>query len=260
MAVPLLLLFAACASRASPRRLVSPARSLVPISLDTARAVLGPNPTREQLQYHWGSLGRIFEKASVTWLGPLIIAYLNNLSYIGGIEATVLGSLTASYWVWGPALSSLSRGSFLVARSSSAALFFGQVSSVEESLDEANARVLEIVLDDGTPDLRFVLWAPWRAEYDAIRVGMAASLVVLRSGFGRRAKTNLVSECYLPDARLYFGEYPDLNREEFETLISQVTAEVPSLPSDVADQIAATRGGAAGILDDSDDDESLSTI
>lgn len=225
----LAVLTVACAAGAGARRLVAPARSLVPISLDTARAVLGPNPTREQLQYHWGSLGKIFEKATVTWLGPLVIAYLNNLKYLGAAEATILGSLSASFFIWGPALSALSRGSFLVSRSSSAALFFGQVAAVEQSLDDAEKRTLELVLDDGSPQLRFVTWAPWKPEYAAIRVGMAAQLVVLRSGSGRRAKANLVSECYLPDLKLYFGEYPDLNREEFEALVTRVSAEIPGL-------------------------------
>ncbi|KAG8463608.1 hypothetical protein KFE25_003881 [Diacronema lutheri] len=220
-------LIVACAAGGGARRLGAPRRAFVPISLNTAKALLGPNPTREQLWYHWGSAGRVFEKASVTWLGPLIIAYLNNLSYLGGLEATVLGSLTASYFVWGPALASLSRGALRVARSSSAALFFGHVSSVEESMGDGSVRVLELVIDDGTPRLSFVVWAPWKPEYDSIRVGMAARLLVLRTGLGQRAETSLVSECYLPDARLYFGEYPDLNRDEFEALLAQLADDAP---------------------------------
>jgi hypothetical protein len=238
------LLHAAClvaaAARTIGRRPVMPgasgSRSLVPISLAAAKAVLGPNPTREQLAWHWGSLGRAFEKLSISSFGPLILAYVNEVGLLGGLEATILGSLAASYFVWGPAAASLGRGSLLVARSGSAALFFGRVAVAEQELDEAGGRVLELTIDDGATDApRFVIWAPWRDEYEAIRVGMPARLLVLRAGLGRSAETTLVSEAHLPTADLYFGEYPDLNRLEFELLTSQVVREIDGVDGGVAD-------------------------
>lgn len=229
----------AAAGRTLGRRAATPrasaSRSLVPISLEAAKAVLGPNPTREQLAWHWGSLGRAFEKLSVSSFGPLVLAYVNEVGLLGGLEATVLGSLAASYFVWGPAAASFGRGSLLVARSSSAALFFGRIAATEEGVDETDARVLELTIDDGSADApRFVIWAPWRDEYEAIRVGMPARLLVLRAGVGRSAETTLVSEAHLPTAELYFGEYPDLNRLEFELLTSQVVREIDGVDDGVA--------------------------
>lgn len=193
----------------------------MPVSLNAARAVLGPNPTREQLAYHYGSPGRVFEKVCVSWLGPLFVGLGVDNGLLGGFEGTVIGSLAVFYFVWGPALASLQRGKWSVNDATDAAIFFGRVADVDEAVDDTGAQTIELTVDDGSPRHRYVLCAPWRNEYADVAVGMDAQLLVLTRRAGRRAKTLLVSECYVPAAKTYVGEYPDLNRKEFVKLLAR---------------------------------------
>jgi hypothetical protein len=231
MRLPLVLLVAVASADARSIRMSSPPRAytpnaLVPISLATARSVLGPNPTREQLAWHWGSTDRIFQKLSISWVGPLVYAYLNDVAFFNSFQATIMGGITASYFVWYPAFVSMSHGTGAVFRSSSAALFFGTVSSVVESTNDYDERIIELVIDDGTPEVQFVIGMRRRREHEKIQLGDSAQLIILLKGVGRSAEAEHVKECYLPQRELFFGNYPFLNREEFTNLVSRVRADL----------------------------------
>lgn len=183
----------------------------------TARALLGASPTPAQLQYELGSPERVFGVISVSWLGPLVLAFATDSGIIGGFESTLGGTLAASYLVWGPALRSMFRGSWALSRASHAGIVCGFVADVRRLAIGANA----VVRVEGNLGRRtYEITVPWTADVGALTAGMDAFLLVLERRSRKQAPESvLISECYVPEAEVYIGDYPYLDRRRFETFL-----------------------------------------
>jgi hypothetical protein len=144
----------------------------------------------------------------------------------------VIGVVLGLYLLWGPILEAGRRNAVL-RRYPSAALFEGVVGDlftrevVEERREQSDQRgrlemvenrrtwlCLDLEDEDGyLGRLRF----PMDKAHQAIRRGMVVRLVVLsdRRDFSR---VGALSDAWLPQAKLWVGEYPYLLRSAFEEL------------------------------------------
>ena len=190
--------------------------------------------TGTQFSATLGNPRKILQRLLISGIGGVITLLISqSLSFNRwGSVWLIAGVILLLYILWGPILEAGRRNAEL-RRYSSAALFEGEVAEaftqerVESQREQADASgrlelvenrrtwmVLELVDEDGyLGRISF----PMTKAHGSIRAGMVVRCVVLsdRRDFSR---VGAITDAWLPEVRLWVGEYPFLLRPAFEDL------------------------------------------
>jgi hypothetical protein len=182
-----------------------------------------------------GNPRKVLQRVLISVIGAVIALLISQTLLFSsqfGPVFLVVGFVFALYLLWGPILEAGQKNSTL-RRYPAAALFEGQIADlytreiVEERREQANNDgrlelvenrrtwlTLELEDEEGyLGKLRF----PFEKKHQQIRAGMVVRVLVLseRKDF---AQVGAISDAWLPQLKLWVGEYPFLLRPAFEEL------------------------------------------
>ena len=207
---------------------------LLPLRPGELQRLIPAVATGTQFSATLGNPRKILQRLLISGIGGVITLLISqSLSFNRwGSVWLIAGVILLLYILWGPILEAGRRNAEL-RRYSSAALFEGEVAEVftqervENQREQADASgrlelvenrrtwmVLELVDEDGyLGRISF----PMTKAHGSIRAGMVVRCVVLsdRRDFSR---VGAITDAWLPEVRLWVGEYPFLLRPAFEDL------------------------------------------
>ncbi len=207
---------------------------LLPLRPGELQRLIPAVATGTQFSATLGNPRKILQRLLISGIGGVITLLISqSLSFNRwGSVWLIAGVILLLYILWGPILEAGRRNAEL-RRYSSAALFEGEVAEaftqerVESQREQADASgrlelvenrrtwmVLELVDEDGyLGRISF----PMTKAHGSIRAGMVVRCVVLsdRRDFSR---VGAITDAWLPEVRLWVGEYPFLLRPAFEDL------------------------------------------
>jgi hypothetical protein len=182
-----------------------------------------------------GNPRKVLQRVLISVIGAVIALLISQTLLFSsqfGPVFLVVGFVFALYLLWGPILEAGQKNSTL-RRYPAAALFEGQIADlytreiVEERREQANndGRLelvenrrtwLTLELEDEEGYLGKVRF-PFEKKHQQIRAGMVVRVLVLseRKDF---AQVGAISDAWLPQLKLWVGEYPFLLRPAFEEL------------------------------------------
>ena len=182
-----------------------------------------------------GNPRKVLQRVLISVIGAVIALLISQTLLFSsqfGPVFLVVGFVFALYLLWGPILEAGQKNSTL-RRYPAAALFEGQIVDlytreiVEERREQANndGRLelvenrrtwLTLELEDEEGYLGKVRF-PFEKKHQQIRAGMVVRVLVLseRKDF---AQVGAISDAWLPQLKLWVGEYPFLLRPAFEEL------------------------------------------
>ena len=207
---------------------------LIPLSPGELQRLIPAVATGTQFQAMLGDPRKILQRLLISGIGGVITLLISqSLSFNRwGSLWLVAGVVLLLYILWGPILEAGRRNATL-RRYPAAALFEGEVvdaytrERVENQREQADANgrlelvenrrtwmILELADEDGY--LGRVSF-PMAKTHSAIRAGVLIRCLVLseRKDFSR---VGALSDAWLPELRLWVGEYPFLLRPAFEDL------------------------------------------
>ena len=207
---------------------------LIPLRPGELQRLIPAVATGTQFQAMLGDPRKILQRLLISGIGGVITLLIRqSLSFIRwGSVWLVAGVVLLLYILWGPILEAGRRNATL-RRYPTAALFEGEVvdaytrERVENQREQADANgrlelvenrrtwmILELADEDGY--LGRVSF-PMAKTHSAIRAGVLIRCLVLseRKDFSR---VGALSDAWLPELRLWVGEYPFLLRPAFEDL------------------------------------------
>ena len=207
---------------------------LLPLRPGELQRLIPAVATGTQFSATLGNPRKILQRLLISGIGGVITLLISqSLSFNRwGSVWLIAGVILLLYILWGPILEAGRRNAEL-RRYSSAALFEGEVAEVftqervENQREQADASgrlelvenrrtwmVLDLVDEDGyLGRINF----PMTKAHGSIRAGMVVRCVVLsdRRDFSR---VEAITDAWLPEVRLWVGEYPFLLRPAFEDL------------------------------------------
>lgn len=207
---------------------------LLPLRPGELQRLIPAVATGTQFSATLGNPRKILQRLLISGIGGVITLLISqSLSFNRwGSVWLIAGVILLLYILWGPILEAGRRNAEL-RRYSSAALFEGEVAEaftqerVESQREQADASgrlelvenrrtwmVLDLVDEDGyLGRISF----PMTKAHGSIRAGMVVRCVVLsdRRDFSR---VEAITDAWLPEVRLWVGEYPFLLRPAFEDL------------------------------------------
>ncbi|MCX5928063.1 MAG: hypothetical protein NTZ23_12260 [Cyanobium sp. LacPavin_0920_WC12_MAG_63_22] len=182
-----------------------------------------------------GNPRKVLQRVLISVIGAVIALLISQTLLFSsqfGPVFLVVGFVFALYLLWGPILEAGQKNSTL-RRYPAAALFEGQIADlytreiVEERREQANndGRLelvenrrtwLTLELEDEEGYLGKVRF-PFEKKHQLIRAGMVVRVLVLseRKDF---SQVGAISDAWLPQLKLWVGEYPFLLRPAFEEL------------------------------------------
>ena len=182
-----------------------------------------------------GNPRKVLQRVLISVIGAVIALLISQTLLFSsqfGPVFLVVGFVFALYLLWGPILEAGQKNSTL-RRYPAAAMFEGQIADlytreiVEERREQANndGRLelvenrrtwLTLELEDEEGYLGKVRF-PFEKKHQQIRAGMVVRVLVLseRKDF---SKVGAISDAWLPQLKLWVGEYPFLLRPAFEEL------------------------------------------
>jgi hypothetical protein len=182
-----------------------------------------------------GNPRKVLQRVLISVIGAVIALLISQTLLFSsqfGPVFLVVGFVFALYLLWGPILEAGQKNSTL-RRYPAAALFEGQIADlytreiVEERREQANndGRLelvenrrtwLTLELEDEEGYLGKVRF-PFEKKHQQIRAGMVVRVLVLseRKDF---SQIGAISDAWLPQLKLWVGEYPFLLRPAFEEL------------------------------------------
>ena len=182
-----------------------------------------------------GNPRKVLQRVLISVIGAVIALLISQTLLFSsqfGPVFLVVGFVFALYLLWGPILEAGQKNSTL-RRYPAAALFEGQIADlytreiVEERREQANndGRLelvenrrtwLTLELEDEEGYLGKVRF-PFEKKHQQIRAGMVVRVLVLseRKDF---SQVGAISDAWLPQLKLWVGEYPFLLRPAFEEL------------------------------------------
>ncbi|MDA0716699.1 MAG: hypothetical protein O2839_00580 [Cyanobacteria bacterium] len=191
--------------------------------------------TGPQFNFCTGNPRKVLQRVLISVIGAVIALLISQTLLFSsqfGPVFLVVGFVFALYLLWGPILEAGQKNSSL-RRYPAAALFEGQIADlytreiVEERREQANndGRLelvenrrtwLTLELEDEEGYLGKVRF-PYVKKHQQIRAGMVVRVLVLseRKDF---SQVGAISDAWLPQLKLWVGEYPFLLRPAFEEL------------------------------------------
>ncbi|MCP9890981.1 hypothetical protein KBY57_07920 [Cyanobium sp. Aljojuca 7D2] len=208
---------------------------LIPLRPGELPRLIPAVATGPQFNACTGNPRKVLQRVLISVIGAVITLLISQTllftSQFGPVFL-VVGVVFALYLLWGPILEAGQKNATL-RRYPAAALFEGEVSDlytreiVEERREQANNNgrlelvenrrtwlTLELADEEGyLGKVRF----PFEKKHQQIRAGMVVRVLVLseRKDFSR---VGAISDAWLPQLKLWVGEYPFLLRPAFEEL------------------------------------------
>ena len=208
---------------------------LIPLRPGELPRLIPAVATGPQFNACTGNPRKVLQRVLISVIGAVITLLISQTLLFSsqfGPVFLVVGVVFALYLLWGPILEAGQKNSTL-RRYPAAALFEGEIADlytreiVEERREQANndGRLemvenrrtwLTLELEDEEGYLGKVRF-PFEKKHQQIRAGMVVRVLVLsdRKDFSRVAA---MSDAWLPQLKLWVGEYPFLLRPAFEEL------------------------------------------
>jgi hypothetical protein len=208
---------------------------LIPLRPGELLRLIPAVATGPQFNACTGNPRKVLQRVLISVIGAVIALLISQTLLFSsqfGPVFLVVGFVFALYLLWGPILEAGQKNSTL-RRYPAAALFEGQIADlytreiVEERREQANndGRLelvenrrtwLTLELEDEEGYLGKVRF-PFEKKHQQIRAGMVVRVLVLseRKDF---AQVGAISDAWLPQLKLWVGEYPFLLRPAFEEL------------------------------------------
>ncbi|MBM5814250.1 MAG: hypothetical protein FJ062_05780 [Cyanobacteria bacterium M_DeepCast_100m_m1_067] len=208
---------------------------LIPLRPGELPRLIPAVATGPQFNACTGNPRKVLQRVLISVIGAVITLLISQTLLFSsqfGPVFLVVGVVFALYLLWGPILEAGQKNSTL-RRYPAAALFEGEVADlytreiVEERREQANNNgrlelvenrrtwlTLELADEEGyLGKVRF----PFEKKHQQIRAGMVVRVLVLseRKDFSR---VGAISDAWLPQLKLWVGEYPFLLRPAFEEL------------------------------------------
>tara|TARA_Y100001968_G_C19378019_1_gene728771 strand:+ start:935 stop:1579 length:645 start_codon:yes stop_codon:yes gene_type:complete len=209
---------------------------LIPLRTGELQKLIPAVATGNQFNAALGSPRMILQKLIISSIGGVITLLISQSQITSQFYSLwlILGVVFILYFLWSP-IYQASRKNALLRRYESSAIFEGEISDVfikelvENSHEQANQRgqlelvenrklwmFLELQDEDGyLGQLRF----PMANKYNQIRKGQLIRCLVF-SNRNNFSKITEISDGWIPESRLWVGEYPYLLRPAFEDLCS----------------------------------------
>ncbi|MBD2422908.1 hypothetical protein [Cyanobium sp. FACHB-13342] len=208
---------------------------LIPLRPGELPRLIPAVATGPQFNACTGNPRKVLQRVLISVIGAVITLLISQTLLFSsqfGPVFLVVGVVFALYLLWGPILEAGQKNATL-RRYPAAALFEGEIADlytreiVEERREQANnSGRLELVenrrtwltleLEDEEGYLGKVRF-PFEKKHQQIRAGMVVRVLVLseRNDFSR---IGAISDAWLPQLKLWVGEYPFLLRPAFEEL------------------------------------------
>jgi hypothetical protein len=208
---------------------------LIPLRPGELPRLIPAVATGPQFNACTGNPRKVLQRVLISVIGAVITLLISQTLLFSsqfGPVFLVVGVVFALYLLWGPILEAGQKNSTL-RRYPAAALFEGEIAElytreiVEERREQANndGRLelvenrrtwLTLELEDEEGYLGKVRF-PFEKKHQQIRAGMVVRVLVLseRKDFSR---IGAISDAWLPQLKLWVGEYPYLLRPAFEEL------------------------------------------
>jgi hypothetical protein len=208
---------------------------LIPLRPGELPRLIPAVATGPQFNACTGNPRKVLQRVLISVIGAVITLLISQTLLFSsqfGPVFLVVGVVFALYLLWGPILEAGQKNSTL-RRYPAAALFEGEIADlytreiVEERREQANNNgrlelvenrrtwlTLELADEEGyLGKVRF----PFEKKHQQIRAGMVVRVLVLseRNDFSR---VGAISDAWLPQLKLWVGEYPFLLRPAFEEL------------------------------------------
>jgi hypothetical protein len=211
-------------------------------------------PTSDQYQSYWGNANDLFRRILIS-VGMLVIFTLlyqrvtdgNNISYnFWGLLLFLCAAMGGLYWMLAPVyqagvrnskLRQFAHSAFWIAEVNDSYLSqeisakkqnFDQRGRLSVDYDTESFLNLELSDRDGyTTNLRM----PMRKEYKRIRPGDIACLLLLSNDPSFNRVSKITSDAYLPQLRIWVGDYPYLRKDIFENLTRYILKRNQKAPS-----------------------------
>ncbi|WP_346290508.1 phosphate ABC transporter permease [Sphaerothrix gracilis] len=203
---------------------------LVPLTREKFDELLPGLATGEQYRHYWGSLSDFLRRLLISVVAGVVvfIARLVLGETFDPLTFTA-GTIAGLYWLWSPVWQA-SRRNRWARRSSYSGFWRGKVLDVfvtdevvgtEETVNnrgelvivEDRERYLNLEIGDKTGFTTRVQ-AVLKRDHRLIRRGDIAEMLVL-SNREDLSRINLISDVYVPDHKLWVGDYPYLRRDIF---------------------------------------------
>ena len=223
---------------------------VAPISKAQMLAVVPRKITRPQLLSYWGMnskerLQRILESLLVSYGGAWMAWFVSFMA--GSLVSAVLGTALIFNWMYTPWLNARRRNARVYPSSGELetvyyAVFLGRIASLKKVRRRAGKSIGAVsqeflvmqIKDERQRQLEVI--TQWQDCYSSLRVNMK-SHAAIASADKDFSDLFVVSDVFIPAQGFTVGDYPYLQKEEFEELVS-------SLPQ---------KGDDAGFYEDDDD-------
>lgn len=222
---------------------------VAPISKAQMLAVVPRKITRPQLLSYWGMnskerLQRILESLLVSYGGAWMAWFVSFMA--GSLVSAVLGTALIFNWMYTPWLNARRRNARVYPSSGELetvyyAVFLGRIASLKKVRRRAGKSIGAVsqeflvmqIKDERQRQLEVI--TQWQDCYSSLRVNMK-SHAAIASADKDFSDLFVVSDLFIPAQGFTVGDYPYLQKEEFEELVS-------SLPQ---------KGDEAGFYEDDD--------
>ncbi|MFE4106188.1 phosphate ABC transporter permease [Almyronema epifaneia] len=203
---------------------------LVPLTREKFDELLPSMATGEQYRHYWGKLSDFLRRLLISVVAGVgvFIARLVLGEAFDPLTFTA-GTIAGLYWLWSPVWQANRRNRW-ARRNSYSGFWRGrvldvfvtdEVVSTEETVNnrgelvivEDRERYLNLELGDKT-GFRTPIQTVLKRDHRLIRRGDIAEMLVL-SNREDLSRINMISDVYIPDHKLWVGDYPYLRRDTF---------------------------------------------
>lgn len=208
---------------------------LIPLNKETSEEIIPIIATANQYACYWGNVQNVLKNLFISLVAVLIIWFLGFLLGAKGLSL-VLRVIAGLYWLWGPIYwASLRNANYR--RYPYSAFWRGRILDVfitEELIDEEHTlnkigdliiienrqKKINVEVGDKTGFIT-IIKAPLKRIHKVLNPGQAVEGLLLSNDpdFGKIAK---ITDIYVPQHRLWVGDYPYLRRDLFKDVSRQL--------------------------------------
>lgn len=209
---------------------------LIPLRRETFEELVPAVATADQYKHTWGKFPDILKRLLISAVAICVMIIISFFTRYA-IELVIVGITTGGlYWLWGPVLSaSLRNGNFR--KFPYTGLWKGRVIDVyitEEVVsqeEKVNNRGQLLIVDNLESKINLEIGdktgfsarikARFQRIHENIQIGQVVFMVVTsdQPDLGRIIK---ISDLYLPQGKIWVGDYPYLRRDLFPDVINQM--------------------------------------
>lgn len=209
---------------------------LIPLTREKFEQLVPLIATGPQYAHHWKNAQNFLKQFLISVVGVVVMLIVGSFLGESGESITLILCLVAGlYWLWGPVYWSSIRNA-AYRRYPYSGFLRGQILDVyiteelvgeEETVNKRGELVIienrerRINLEVGDENFRATVQAPLRRIHKAIAPGQVAELVVL-SKQPDLYPVDKITDVYIPQHKLWIGDYPSLQRDVFAEVSRQL--------------------------------------